>query len=166
MAKETQTTQAAEYEALERQFLSLVEDPGEVMDPRAVQMSIVARILSADDFDSALDMADTGALSLEDIADTPFLIDAITWHRSAEGFREGGLGVFALIAATVLTDAKSPLAGKAVAVTAGGVNVLATLYKGQTQGAIPDLGQDKRRQFVLRPVGTASGYTTYWLARA
>lgn len=148
---------------LERQFMELVEDPTQVLDPREVQMSIVKRILGADDFDAALDMADAGALSLEDVGDSSFYIDAISWHKSAEGFREGGLGVFALLG---ITGVSGPLRDKQEAITAGGVNVLAALYKGIQGNHIPDPDAEKRREFRLRAVNTASGFTTYWLARA
>lgn len=148
---------------LEARFLALAEDPTTVVDPRQVQRDIAARILGAEDFDAALDMADAGALSLEDLAETPFYIDGISWHKSAPAFAEGGLGVFALLTLTVLGG---PLKGQTVALTAGGTNVLSTLYKGVQAGAVPDLGQEKRREFRFKPAGTAAGFTTYWLARA
>jgi hypothetical protein len=146
-------------------FLALVEDPSKVSDPREVQMQIMARILGADDFDAALDMADAGALSTGDLADIPFTIDGISWHKSAPKFQENSVGVFALL---TVTPTDGPNAGQQVALTTGGHNVLATLYKGIQAGAIPDVAEppEKRRRFTFRGVGTASGQTTYWLARA
>lgn len=143
-------------------FLALAEDSATVSDPRQVQRDILARILAADDFDAALDMAEAGTLSMEDLTDTAFVIDAISWHKSSPAYTEG-LGVFALLAVTLMSGKSE---GEQVPVTCGGVNVLGTLKKGVETGAVPDIDQEKRRQFRFKAAGTAAGYTTYWLARA
>ena len=143
-------------------FLALAEDSATVADPAQVQRDILARILGADDFDAALDMAEGGTLGMEDLTDTAFTIDAISWHKSSPAYTEG-LGVFALLAVTLMSGKDQ---GEQVPVTCGGVNVLGTLKLGLEKGAIPDIDQEKRRQFRFIAKGTARGFTTYWLARA
>lgn len=154
---------------IEQSFLALVNDPDTVANPREVQMAIMQRILGADDFDAALDMADIGALSTEDLAEVPFTIDEIGWHKGAEAYRENSVGVFALLALTLLDDAPyegGPTKGTQVAMTTGSHNVLAVLKKGVDARAVPDTGQTPRRVFRFKGNQTARGTTAYWLARA
>lgn len=145
------------------QFLALVDDPGTVSNPRDVQMGILQRILAADDFDAALELADLGALSTVDVADWPFTIDEISWHRSAEAFRENSIGVFALLA---ITPQDGPYKDQQIAITTGATNVLGALKKGIESGAVPDTDADTRRVFRFKGNQTAQGTTAYWLGRA
>lgn len=146
----------AEESAIEltNKYLALVEDVT-VQDPAQVSRQIASRIMEQDSVDAILGMADSAALSAEDILERPFVIlDRPSWHKAKDAYKDG-TGVF------VVLNVGMQDTGEAMAITCGGTNVLAQLYTMQSKGMLPN---DVPMQFIQR--ATNAGFNVLWLAKA
>lgn len=139
---------------LTNKYLALVEDVT-IQDPGQVSRNIAARIMEQDSVDAILGMADSSALSADDILDRPFVIlDRPSWHKAKDGYTDGA-GVFVVLNVAMQDD------NEVMAVTCGGTNVLAQLYTMQSKGMLPN---DVPMRFIKR--ATNSGYNVLWLTKA
>jgi hypothetical protein len=115
----------------------------ESSDPDAVISEIVAGILQSDD-----PLAQSTAAGGRDILGVPILIESVDWRNS--DFSGEGLGIFAVVHAR-------DQGGQKMAITCGGRNVLAQLYRLVKDGSLP-VGVHFEES---KP--TARGTTVLWL---
>lgn len=116
-------------------------------DPEAAAISIIARILEADDIAGVFD--DRQVVHAGDVVYTPLELNGVRWAKSQF---ETGPGVFALMECNVPGDDSEIL------VTCSGLNVMAQLYRLNQLGAFP-----LPIHIEPSPRPTAAGYTPFWL---
>lgn len=128
--------------------LALSREP---VDPVEAQKEIVKRILAAESADQVLGGSD--AIHARDVLDVPFELRGVRFLRSS--FEGSGPGIFAVMDAVLVTS------GEVVAITCGGLNVMAQAAKLAQLGSLP---ADVKIVESDRP--TAAGYRPMWLEAA
>lgn len=147
------------YEQAARDMADMAS--AESVDGFAVAADVADKILTAGTVDAVLDAAEGGPGDLADLVGKSFRFigGQLRWMRSAEKFRSGGFGVYAVFTAR-LSD------GTDVLVSTGAVNVVAQLRALQKpgMGVFGEDGEVSERVFSVACRETANG-TLFRLTR-
>lgn len=150
------------YERMVKQLQFIAKNEAENGSGFEIAANVVDKMLSvdSDDIDTLIDgiigAGKDGPLKAEDMEHKPFLVREITWLKSAEAFKDGGYGVYAVVKAIGAVGMDE------LVFSVGATNVVAALFA-MDQKAVFD--GDKNPTLVIRSRPVPNG-KLYYLDRA
>jgi len=125
-----------------------------------VATSVADRIMEAETIEAVLAIPEQGPGNLDDMVGKAFRFigGQLHWAISAEQFREGGTGVYAVFKVLDMNDMERM-------VSTGAVNVVFQLRRLEKLGLFDNDGEISKQYFTVKARPVPSG-TLYWLGAA
>lgn len=117
-----------------------------------VAASVADKILTAETIDDVIAAVEQGPGNLEDLVGKAFQFigGTLSWHRSAEQYKEGGTNFYAVFRVRMLD-------GEEQMVSTGAVNVVFQLRKFEDLGIFDNPGQLTEKHFTIKSKATGNG---------
>lgn len=159
MAKDVTTSEPAAdlrpYQNLQNYLAQRVELDGTNGSAFEIASQVIDLILNAEDEDALFAANESGPLDMERFLNRPLNFASLSFFKSAEKYRENGLGYY------VVMDAIDDR-GESVKLSTGAPNIVASMRKLESMGLIKE---DAPYRCVIASRETANG-NLYFLSRA
>lgn len=125
-----------------------------------IATAVADRIMEAENLDEVMAIPEAGPGGLDDLVGKAFRFigGQLRWAASAEQFRDGGTGFYAVFSVLDMNDVEHM-------VSTGSVNVVFQLRKMEKLGIFDNPGELTEKHFTVKTRPTANG-SLYWLTYA
>lgn len=161
-AENTSVESLRPYERMVKQLHGIAKLDSENGSGFEIAANVVDKILTvdADDIESLIDgilsAGSDGPMKAENMEHKPFIVREITWLKSAEQFKDGGFGVYAVV------KAMGAIKMDELMFSVGATNVVAALFAMDQKGVFES---ENTPTLVIRSRPTPNG-KLYYLERA